>query len=365
MTQNTDADAQLMDGNDFPLGAVLRGERATMGKSLDDVQNEIRIKSTFIDAIENLDPSVFETPGFVSGYVRSYARYLNLDADMVFARFCEEANFEPPVRLENTSKRTAQQKEGLAGAAFAGHSNLERERWWERISPAGLASIAGLFVIVAGLSYGGYSVLQQVQRVTIAPSPIAPEIVDAGPSLDLSEEAIAVANSETTATPASGDGPLVDLYRPQLLDVPILVPRDGPIALIKPGEGPDALPSDPDITSPQVTELVVTGVEIFAAQPAWISVTSPTLGTIFEQILEENSRYRVPVDVQDAVLRAGNAGSVYLIVNGTAFGPVGDSARVAKDVVLEAVAINDVYNSVDSPQGYDPAATPVNLAQSN
>ena len=69
------------DDFELKLGDVMRGERATMGKSLLDVQRELRIKATYIAAIENSDPSAFDTPGFIAGYVRSYARYLNMDPE--------------------------------------------------------------------------------------------------------------------------------------------------------------------------------------------------------------------------------------------------------------------------------------------
>src|SRR5690606_24664330 len=81
------------DDFDLRLGDLMRGERATLGKSLLDVQRELKIKATYIAAIENADVSAFETPGFVAGYVRSYARYLGMDPDESFARFCREANF--------------------------------------------------------------------------------------------------------------------------------------------------------------------------------------------------------------------------------------------------------------------------------
>ena len=81
------------DDFELRLGDVMRGERATLGKSLLDVQRELKIKATYIAAIENADVSAFETPGFVAGYVRSYARYLGMDPDWAFARFSKEANF--------------------------------------------------------------------------------------------------------------------------------------------------------------------------------------------------------------------------------------------------------------------------------
>ena len=93
-----DGQADLPPGFDDPdirLGDVMRGERATLGKSLLDVQRELRIRASYVAAIENCDISAFETPSFVAGYVRSYARYLGMDADWTFRRFCHEAGFQP------------------------------------------------------------------------------------------------------------------------------------------------------------------------------------------------------------------------------------------------------------------------------
>src|SRR6056297_1402374 len=82
------------DDFELRLGDIMRGERATMGKSLLDVQRELRIKANYIAAIENTDPGAFDTPGFIAGYVRSYARYLGMDPERAFAAFCEESGFE-------------------------------------------------------------------------------------------------------------------------------------------------------------------------------------------------------------------------------------------------------------------------------
>ena len=44
------------DAFELRLGDLMRGERATLGKSLLDVQRELRIKASYIAAIENADP---------------------------------------------------------------------------------------------------------------------------------------------------------------------------------------------------------------------------------------------------------------------------------------------------------------------
>ena len=86
--------AKGFDAYDIRLGDAMRGERATLGKSLLDVQRELKIKASYIAAIENADPDAFDTPGFIAGYVRSYSRYLGMDPDQAFEQFCKESGFQ-------------------------------------------------------------------------------------------------------------------------------------------------------------------------------------------------------------------------------------------------------------------------------
>ena len=92
-TEDIDVAPKGFHDFDLRLGDMMRGERATLGKSLLDVQRELKIKASYISAIENADPSVFETPGFIAGYVRSYARYLGMDPERAFDAFCLESGF--------------------------------------------------------------------------------------------------------------------------------------------------------------------------------------------------------------------------------------------------------------------------------
>ena len=81
------------DDFDTTLGDLMRGERATLGKSLLDVQRDLRIPAERIAAIETGDIAAFEAPSFIAGYVRSYARYLGMDPEWAYAKFCAESGF--------------------------------------------------------------------------------------------------------------------------------------------------------------------------------------------------------------------------------------------------------------------------------
>ena len=81
------------DDYDISLGDIIRGERATQGKSVTDVRLELRLKKSYITAIEHGDVSAFRTPKFVRGYVCSYAEYLGINPEEAFEIFCAETGF--------------------------------------------------------------------------------------------------------------------------------------------------------------------------------------------------------------------------------------------------------------------------------
>ncbi len=79
------------DSYPITLGDEMRGERASLGKSLEDAERDLRIKARLIIAIETCDLEGFPNKGVVPGYVRSYARYLGMDPEDCYQRFCQES----------------------------------------------------------------------------------------------------------------------------------------------------------------------------------------------------------------------------------------------------------------------------------
>ena len=103
---------------EYSLGDELRGERATMGKTLLDIQRDLRIKAAYIAAIEDAKPEVFPNPGFIAGYVRSYARYLGMNPDEVFHRFCQESGFATAAVAAAVAKPLSWQKRWKTSSGF-------------------------------------------------------------------------------------------------------------------------------------------------------------------------------------------------------------------------------------------------------
>lgn len=361
------------DDYELRLGDMMRGERATLSKSLLDVQRELKIKASYIAAIENADATAFETPGFVAGYVRSYARYLGMDPDWAFQKFCREANFEVAHGMSAAASgpkvaRAVEYEHPLANpnAVFVPRS----ESFMRQIEPRAIGSILVLAVLVAGLGYGAWAVLQEVQKVTLAPVEQAPGVVAELDPLATAQARMAEQSSADAGPVAAEVAELAPvapeafdrLYRPEALDAPVMVARDGPIAAIDPGtvgtltdvgSATDAavaaaLGQQPEFGSTPVQVVAdVPELELLAVRPAWVRVTAPDGTVIFEKILDAGERYAIPASDTAPVLRVGESGALYFAVNGETYGPAGSDGTVTKNLVLTPDVLTATYAVAD------------------
>jgi len=360
------------DDFELTLGDLMRGERATKGKSLLDVQRELKVRAEYIAGIEDCDLSAFDSPGFIAGYVRAYARYLDMNPDWVHARFCAESGFSHLSGLgaEVKTRRRTERGAGRDGPArkHVGDAVLARSPLsaaprpgpFHGLQAGAIGSLAVLAMLVAGLGYGGWSLLQEIQKVTLAPveTPLtAASLPEEETSVD--EGGLGVNNTAPTLAA------LERLYRPQALDAPVMVPRDAPIATLDPDANGvfasrrsapaialDAPPEPPrpDVAEPPtpvVVEARPPEVVLFARRPAWVRVRATDGTVLLEKIMEQGERFVLPETEEPPTLRAGNSGSVFFAVNGETFGPAGPGTSVAKNVVLSAASLAETYGPAD------------------
>ena len=371
------------DDYDLRLGDVMRGERATLGKSLLDVQRELRIRAAYIAAIENCDPSAFDTPGFIAGYVRSYARYLNMDPDKAFEAFCAESGFSTAHGMSaaaSSVKRPEPPRQAVAVRdPFAAPTTPfapAKDAFFSQIEPRAVGSSLVLLALIGTIGYGGWAVLNEVQRVQFAPVENTPDVLSdldplqARPAMGGPEGEIASSGGGT----ASNDA-LTRMYRPQALDLPVLVARDAPISTLDPstlGAFADRVRPDSvalagldgdmgdQMLGPQMPQVVADptpGVEMVAVRSAWVRVNAADGTVIFEGIMEAGDRYAVPATEEPAKLRVGESGSVYFAVNGQHYGPVGPRGTVTSNVALSVDHLTATYQIADLEQDRDLART--------
>ncbi len=374
------------DDFELRLGDVMRGERATLSRSLLDVQRELRIKAAYIAAIESCDVEAFDTPSFIAGYVRSYARYLGLNPEWAFNRFCHESGHCPTHGMAAAASGPGLRRHPreLAEALENPDATFlpRKEPFWTRINPRAIGSLLVLVLIVGGIGYGGWSVLQEVQRVQLVPGDQAPGVVAELDPLDGVEFGPEMAQGDDlsqTRTPEALDR----IYRPAALKTPVLIYRDGPIAAIDPnrtgalvGNAGGAIAPDLTLNPAPVLPASVTNstapaentirdavasalgvdapkVVVMAVRPSWVRIRSADGSTIFEKVMDAGESYALPKLEQPPVMRTGESGAIYFAVNGVAHGPVGKRGEVTKGIKLSPSVLDEKYPVANLAQDKD------------
>ena len=366
------------DDFELKLGDTLRGERATLGKSLVEVQNELKIKAAYISAIENCDPLSFDTPGFVSGYVRSYARYLNLDPDEIFEKFCLESGF---ATVHGMSDKASTIKPNTNSALLPSEAFIDGEelfnkspsaildnssKTFDKIEPGAIGSLAALIFVICGIGYGGLTLFNQMQTVKISPSDATPVVFT-----EISSELIGQENIASLAIDQAANDRLDRLYRPQALNVPVLTARDGPISTLDPSfsynfdmdqkinvpqitsDGSEinladkVLDNDIEEPSIQVVQDLPPAIAVLVTENAWVQITASDGTVIYENIMLPGEEFILPQLEVPPQLRAGMSGYVYFSVNGELFGPVGSGTSVRKNVELSA---SNIVSTLQTPE---------------
>ena len=351
------------DSYTVTLGDKLRGERATLGKTLDDIQKETRLRIEFLLGIENADITAFPAPSFIAGYVRSYASHLNLDPDECFNQFCKESGFIGLQSEIDGKKRNKVIKPTKLLDEPILNPQIQKKKINNGIlnnfTFSGLFSLTALLVLILGLGYGGVTVLNEVQKVNLSPINQSPSVRSIS-STSIDENSF-FDDVESNNTNIASNSDLEKIYRPTELVLPLMTPRDGPISATDPAisgvyvEDKNSVISESnqeDIIqvkkNPQVIEEDLPSVYVVAQKPAWVRIYEPNGNILFENILDTGQRYEVPQSAQNAMLRAGNSGSVYLMIGNNFYGPLGTATGVAKKVNLRAETILQNYTLVEN-----------------
>ena len=366
------------DDFELKLGDTLRGERATLGKSLIEVQSELKIKSAYISAIENCDPTAFDTPGFVAGYVRSYARYLNLDPDEVFTKFCSESGF---ATVHGMSEKASSIKSDTNSVLLPSEKFIDVEelfsksptaildsssRTFDKIEPGTVGSLAALICVICGIGYGGLTLFNQIQTIEISPSDASPMVLT-----EISSELLRKENIDSSKISRATSEQLDRIYRPQALELPVLTARDAPISSLDPsfsnnfdmeeklniseiatngsksGITEKLLVDDFEETTIQVVQELPPSIAVLVAESAWVQITAADGTVIYENIMLPGEEFVIPQLEVPPKLRAGMSGYVYFSVNGDLFGPVGSGTSVRKNVELTAA---NIVSTLQTPE---------------
>jgi cytoskeleton protein RodZ len=311
-TDLTETEPQALNGA-ARVGAELRGVRERLGWKLADVAEGLRIRLPYLDAIER--GALSELPGaaYQTGFVRTYAQALGLDAEEILRRF---------------------RAEGLGTAPKAELSFLAPVP--DRAVPKGAIVLLGVILLLVG--YGlWYRHSEHERRLAAAvpsvPAELAPLTVPKPPTPPPAP-APTPAPVQAAATPAPAQA------------APATATPATPAV---PAATASAAPMPPAATAPAATAPApaaaapdATGQTIAATGDTWVEVRDPSGNILFSRVLHAGESWPVP-DIAGLTMTAGNAGATAITDNGKTGAPLGGAGTV-------------VHNYALTPPGAAPAA---------
>jgi cytoskeleton protein RodZ len=274
------------------VGAEFQRARKRQSVTLDTVARDLNIGKEFLAAIENDDIQGLPEPAYAIGFVRSYSRYLDLDAAEMIVRFKAEALskldtddllFPTPIR--------------------------------ENRFPVGLLAI--ICLVVAGLGYGSWVLYTQQSADQRADSAGA---MAAAPAAKVKTAAAADAGS-TTAVASKAS-----------------TPAKVSAKVSSPPAAPATGGADNSADRGAVSAKVHAGdgkqrVLLRATSSTWIRIRDGRNAILFTRVLRQGDQYVVPKKA-GVVVDIGNAGSLQIVLNGKVLKPVGPANMPVYNISL-------------------------------
>jgi cytoskeleton protein RodZ len=301
------------------VGAFLKAVREHRGRGVAEIAATTRISRSYLVALEEGNLAVLPSRPFLIGYVRAYAKALDLDEDAVAARFKAETPdttgpLQPPIGVR--------------------HEKRERR-------PLVLALVAVVVVAVIG-----WNVAQRVLFMNDAADPEMPTVL---------------------TTPDAPVGGPISLGAP----TPVPAEQTTPDPYVTPGLGVNpglAAPASTSLLTPVMdrsaptifaSRLPVHGVPavgptvvVFAKKPASLIVRGPTGAVHFARQLAAGESYRAPIG-QRLVAEVTDPDAFALYINNQLQGSLATPLIPLDQAVSEAIANQP---AAPLPQAAAPAA---------
>ncbi|MBO1076753.1 helix-turn-helix domain-containing protein [Roseomonas marmotae] len=342
------------------VGEELRDARLASGLSLEEAEDRLRINRRYLAALE--EGRVRDLPGvtYATGFIRSYAQMLGLDASEMVRRF----------------------REG-AGVAAASKDLVFPEPVPERGIPAGAIMMVGAVLAVAGYAgwyYWSGSSQRTVDVVPALPPRLEQSAREAGaPPLPgaampgSAGQALPPGTSAVTgATPRINPPPATALPPAALppgtppagpvAGFPATVPAPAPVtapapaagqprpeqpappagsAVLTPEQPAPAAPEPPPLTAAEPATPAASGIVLRATEDAWVQIRDTRTGrTVLSRILRPKETYEVP-EGGNLILTTGRIEGLAIEVDGKPSAASQGLVGVRRDILLDPARLRD------------------------
>jgi cytoskeleton protein RodZ len=315
------------------VGRLLRDQRAARDLSIDDVAARLRIRSRYLEAIEQGRFDQLPGAAYIPAFLRAYANHLGLDADKVMTAY----QLSGPVPIERP-------------VTLPADFPIVEKR-----APIGLAVLTVLLVIGAGYAVWQYLPRQQAivsqkvppvpDRLLASPAPAAAPAPAAQPAAPVVEQAVAppvqppppvqearppatppapavpAANEmwpapkqETATKPANPTPAIVSAPAPPPVTMPAPSPGQAQAAQVpvveapRPTPSPNAVAVQPLPAQPQQEAMVPppasSDTRIVARTNSWIELRGPAGDVLTQTYVRAGESYVVPAGISYRLIDA-------------------------------------------------------------
>ena len=105
MDINTTTNSETKNDSSETVGNVLRKKREVIGLSIDNIANQLNLDSKLIESLEKNDYVKFNIETYIKGYLRAYAKVLDLDGDTIINLYKESNPEKTPEILPNVKPK--------------------------------------------------------------------------------------------------------------------------------------------------------------------------------------------------------------------------------------------------------------------
>ncbi|RUT25569.1 hypothetical protein C0V97_10595 [Asaia sp. W19] len=351
------------------LGADLRARRDELGWALPDVANWLRIRETYLRALEEGNLSVFPGSAYALGFLRSYAHALGMDPDQAVARFRQDARGALAAKPELSFPEPVSERGvpvGLwvgAGLAVLVGTYIGYYHFFGA-DPAPTHQMPPVAEIMPGVTQHG-TTSPQIAAVMpdrgLAPSPqLAPAQTNAAQagtgqgnaaSPDNAGNAVQGAANQPGAVPlpahaipAEQNGQQSAALTPAPATVAPPLPSTGmtPSNATTPAVPAPAAAATPDTANPVATTAASPAanmIVLHAGADAWVSIRDKNNATVFSRVLKSGETWQGPEENGPYHMTLGNAGGLTLSAGDVTTAALGRVGAVRRNLTVTADAI--------------------------
>lgn len=280
------------------VGQTLADARKEKNLTIWQVAAQIHIRQQYLADLE--EGRLHDLPGrvYILGFIRTYARLLNLDGEELIRRVSTLPNLPDYERSQ---------------VPIPMHTEEE---------PNFLVLItSGFFILL--IAIGGYFFLKPVENSV----PVETPLFDVLQLPKQGEKVVATLLPEAETPKQIPEPPLPAIVSPLTSKPPIL--KEEPVI------GKPALP--PTDKNAKVATPVSKKITLKAREPSWVEIRDEEGRVFFMRVLQRGEEFVIPDNKPGSVFNTGNAGGIDIFVGDQKLPPLGARGDVKRDIRLDAL----------------------------